>query len=204
MFKKKTHHLELANKNNCRSYLHIKVKDTGIGMSKEETQRLFQKFLVLESSRKMNRNGLGLGLYLSKEICMMLGGDVYCESQKGVGSTFIIEFAIDPKSDIEELLMSEGYSEKRDINTKSMLKRNFTYKRGTFKSTFNDPFEYFEEPLAEEGKSVQLPYDFIKTNSKRNSPLTSKLNNNKNLIRLQKSIKSVRVMKPRLRKSESF
>lgn len=204
MLKKRSHHLELASKNNWRSYLHIRVKDTGIGMCKEETQRLFQKFLVLESSRNMNRNGLGLGLYLCKEIWMMLGGDIYWESKKGVGSTFIIEFAIDPKTDLEELLMSEGFSEKREITIKSMLKRNYVNKRGTIKSTFLDAFENLDEPLAEEGKSIQLPYDFMKTNSKRANPVTSKAKKKKDVMPSQKMIKSVRIMKPRLRKSESF
>jgi signal transduction histidine kinase len=45
-------------------------------MSDEEKNTLFQKFGVLESSRKMNHNGLGLGLYISKAILNKLGGDI--------------------------------------------------------------------------------------------------------------------------------
>lgn len=106
--KSSSFHLVFAQKNNWSQYLHIKIKDTGIGMSQNETKSLFQKFKVCDSSRNMNRNGLGLGLYLSKQIIVMLGGDVYWESQIGIGTTFTIEFAIDPKADIFSLKLKRS------------------------------------------------------------------------------------------------
>jgi signal transduction histidine kinase len=45
-------------------------------MSKEDKKSLFKKFGVLESSRDMNSNGLGLGLYISKSILNKLGGEI--------------------------------------------------------------------------------------------------------------------------------
>ena len=86
-----------------RPQICIKVKDTGIGMNEEESKQLFKKFAVLESSRKFNNNGLGLGLYLSKRILEQLGGNIICQSERGVGTQFILTFEVDPRRDISEM-----------------------------------------------------------------------------------------------------
>lgn len=61
-------HSVVERKLENHKYLQIKVQDTGIGMTYEETEKLFQKFHIVNSSRSLNKNGLGLGLYLSKQI----------------------------------------------------------------------------------------------------------------------------------------
>lgn len=50
--------------------LQLKVKDTGIGISKQNQKNLFQLFGMVQESRKMNTNGIGLGLVISKQIVM--------------------------------------------------------------------------------------------------------------------------------------
>lgn len=67
------------------------VQDTGIGISDEQAQRLFQPFVQADSSTRRKYGGTGLGLYLSKRLAQKLGGDlVLAESSVGKGSTFVI------------------------------------------------------------------------------------------------------------------
>jgi len=72
--------------------LHCQIVDTGIGINEEETQKLFQPFAQVDSSRTRKFGGTGLGLALSRRLAKAMGGNVYIkESVKGKGSVFIVE-----------------------------------------------------------------------------------------------------------------
>ena len=68
------------------------IKDTGIGIPQESIPHLFKKFYRVSAVLKEGRKGTGLGLFISKEIMKLHGGDVWVESEEGKGSTF--SFAI--------------------------------------------------------------------------------------------------------------
>ncbi len=68
--------------------LTIRVSDTGCGMTDEEQQRIFHAFTRLPEAQ--GKEGVGLGLSISQEIIERLGGEIWVESVKGKGSTFII------------------------------------------------------------------------------------------------------------------
>ncbi|HIJ24016.1 MAG: response regulator [Gammaproteobacteria bacterium] len=70
--------------------LHFQVKDTGIGMSKEEQQRLFKRFEQADSSISRRFGGIGLGLYISMNLAQLMGGTMRATSQQGEGSTFTL------------------------------------------------------------------------------------------------------------------
>lgn len=70
--------------------IRIRVKDTGIGLSKEDRARLFTKFLRSERGSVRNTDGSGLGLYVVKSYVEGWGGKVDIRSEEGKGSTFTI------------------------------------------------------------------------------------------------------------------
>jgi signal transduction histidine kinase len=65
----------------------IEVQDTGIGIAREEQDRLFKPYSRLDSDRQRHP-GLGLGLALAKQVVELHGGKIWVESEPGKGSTF--------------------------------------------------------------------------------------------------------------------
>ncbi len=68
--------------------LHVSVRDTGIGIKKQDIKTLFQSFQQLDSKRNRNIEGTGLGLAISKNLLELMGGKIWVESEYGKGSVF--------------------------------------------------------------------------------------------------------------------
>ncbi|MCL2153692.1 MAG: response regulator [Oscillospiraceae bacterium] len=69
--------------------IQVKVEDTGIGISHEQQTRLFEAFQQAETNTTRQFGGTGLGLTISKRIVESMGGNIWVESEPGVGSTFV-------------------------------------------------------------------------------------------------------------------
>jgi signal transduction histidine kinase len=71
--------------------LRFEVSDTGIGISAEHLERIFDRFWQVDQGSARTHGGTGLGLTVTRRIAELLGGTVSVRSQPGAGSTFVIE-----------------------------------------------------------------------------------------------------------------
>ncbi|TNV86884.1 hypothetical protein FGO68_gene8607 [Halteria grandinella] len=79
-----------------KNMLKIAVEDTGVGMSVSQMEKLFTPYTKIMSNRKLNKEGVGLGLAVSRNIARALGGDILVESKVGKGSRFTLTIPYAP------------------------------------------------------------------------------------------------------------
>lgn len=87
---------------NNKPMLQISVKDTGVGISSDKQERVFEAFTQADSSVTRNFGGTGLGLVICKRICELMGGEITLVSEKGLGSKFTVTLPIE-EVDPEEI-----------------------------------------------------------------------------------------------------
>ncbi|MEG4286029.1 response regulator [Microcoleus sp. A006_D1] len=71
-------------------FLSFRVADTGIGMTQDQLQRVFQPFTQADASTTKKYGGTGLGLAISQRFCQMMGGSIEASSALGAGTTFTV------------------------------------------------------------------------------------------------------------------
>ncbi|MCB1958657.1 MAG: hybrid sensor histidine kinase/response regulator, partial [Rhodocyclaceae bacterium] len=79
--------------------LHVTVEDTGIGIEPEMRARVFGEFIQVEDTSNRRYEGTGLGLAITERLVRLMGGDVWVDSEPGVGSCFGFRVGLPPVAD---------------------------------------------------------------------------------------------------------
>ncbi|MDR1127755.1 MAG: response regulator [Treponema sp.] len=107
--------------------LKVEISDTGVGIKKENIDRLFEEFQRLDSHREHSIEGTGLGLAISRGLCQQMGGDIVVRSEYGKGSVFT---ALIPQMILENTPIARVHNpeskpvllyEKRDVYKDSLI-----------------------------------------------------------------------------------
>src|SRR5215475_12747019 len=93
---------------NGSQWVNFSVADTGIGMTPEQTSRLFHAFTQADTSTTRKYGGTGLGLVIRQQFCHLMGGEIMVDSIPGQGSTFTVRLpAVVAEPDVRSLPRSE-------------------------------------------------------------------------------------------------
>jgi two-component system phosphate regulon sensor histidine kinase PhoR len=85
--------VDIASQVTENSYV-ITIKDTGLGISSEDQNHIFERFYRADKSRNQQIPGTGLGLAIVNDLVLSIGGNIDLTSQRGVGTTIQLTFPI--------------------------------------------------------------------------------------------------------------
>jgi two-component system phosphate regulon sensor histidine kinase PhoR len=81
----------------------VRIRDTGIGIAKEDQPRIFERFYKADKARNRSKSGSGLGLAIVKKIIDIHHGEIHVESRLGVGTTFTVQLPLEPQHSTDHL-----------------------------------------------------------------------------------------------------
>lgn len=170
--------LDLLANIDTQGILSFSVRDTGIGMSDEQQQRLFKPFSQGDSSVTRAYGGSGLGLAISKRLVSMLSGHITIHSKLGEGATFTVMLPIAAGEDVRliqpDLITSHRETQTAETTSRSLacrilvvddrrdvrhISQHFLEKAGALVSTAEDGRQGIAAALA--ARDVQKPFELI-------------------------------------------
>ena len=106
------------------------VTDTGIGMSVEDMDKIFESFSQVDGSITRKYGGTGLGLYVCKQIVELMGGHIEVDSKKGEGTTFTFNINMlcdDESDDSEEMITISELKKSLDLGREEQLEQRLDF-----------------------------------------------------------------------------
>jgi len=138
----------INNLSDPTAWICFRVSDTGIGMTEEQIQNIFQPFTQADESTTKRYGGTGLGLAITRRFCQMMGGDITVESRPNEGSTFTIDLPASNKSSEAKSIPDTDLQDTQKDSTYSI-------------STNSEPktwLDFDDQPLLEEtAELLELP-----------------------------------------------
>lgn len=101
--------IDQVERKNNKITLRFCVQDSGIGISRQNLDKLFKPFEQGDNSNTRKYGGTGLGLMISKQLALLMGGKIWVESDIGFGSTFCFTMVCEFKSRFESELIEETH-----------------------------------------------------------------------------------------------
>ena len=125
-------HVTVVSESGTTATLRFSVSDTGIGIPKDKTQFLFDKFTQADASTTRKYGGTGLGLAISRQLAEMMGGEIGVESEEGKGSLFWFTACFDKQADslrsephpptglegVRVLIVDDNATSRRNLDTR--------------------------------------------------------------------------------------
>ncbi|MGE8067599.1 response regulator [Pseudomonas sp. NPDC089569] len=157
---------ELLNDYGDRLELHFWVRDTGIGMSAEQCERLFESFSQADTSTTRKYGGTGLGLAISKRLVELMGGRIWVDSRIGQGSTFHFSVALGGQREVQServLPLEELHGIRVLIVDDNASARDILYGMARSLGVEVDVADSGSKALAMllEAERLKLPYDSV-------------------------------------------
>jgi len=109
-----------------KGYLKIQISDTGDGIPAENLPNLFRMFENRFKEAASVEGGVGLGLWICKQLCQKMGGDITVYSKPNKGTTFVIYIPVDNNNIVES---SESKGVKRRENVRALVVDDYAYNR---------------------------------------------------------------------------
>lgn len=91
-----------------QSCLHMEVEDTGIGMTDQDLERVFEPFSQADDSHTRRHGGSGLGLAIARQLARSLGGDIHASSEPGRGSHFFVHIRVMAETDSPRIMPQQA------------------------------------------------------------------------------------------------
>lgn len=143
--------------------LEFAVQDTGIGLTEQQMNQLFQSFSQADASTTRQYGGTGLGLTISKQLVEMMHGNIWVDSELGKGSrfSFLVELGLDDNQSYKELSISPDLRGTRTLVVDDNATSRFILRNYLESFTFDvTTLSSGQEALAEIA-TTKTPYDLV-------------------------------------------
>ena len=140
-----------------KGYLKFEINDTGCGIKVEDLEKLFKKFTQVHSDGTRRQIGSGLGLWISKNLAQMMGGDIRVFSKINVGTTFVVIVRAETPPEIrrsrKESFQTSSPSRRGEISRKILLADDDLYNIDVHKQLLMNA-GYDDITIAKNGKEL--------------------------------------------------